>query len=213
MVLTSVLATLWHMLDVKRRVVFVVLVLSLFISGCFEMAGMLVIFGFLSGLKSHPGTGVRSGVVSKALHLIFHEPLTDEQFALLGGLMVVSVILAKNVQALVVRHELSRFLANLNRRITETLFAGFLLMPYIDLQSGKYGQPEAVVRANMEVVSDSFKDAAQVLADGALLVMVIVLLLLIDPWMTVGAAVLFGAGGMLTFRALARRLRGMGKEE
>lgn len=213
MVLTSVLATLWHMLDVKRRVVFALLVLSLFISGLFEMAGMLVIFGFLSGLKSHPDTGVRSGVVSKALHLFFHEPLTDEQFALLGGLLVVGVILAKNIQALVVRHELSRFLANLNRRITETLFAGFLLMPYIDLKSGKYGQPESVVRANMEVVSDCFKDAAQVLADGALLVMVILLLLLIDPWMTVGAAVLFGVGGMLTFRALARQLSGMGKAE
>jgi ATP-binding cassette subfamily C protein len=213
MVLTSVLATLWRMLDVKRRVVFTLLVASLFIAGCFEMAGMLVIFGFISGLKSHPDTAARSGVVSKLLHLFVDKPLTDQQFAILGGLLVISIIVAKNVQSLVVRHELSRFLANLNRRITETLFAGFLLTPYVDLKSEKYGHPESVVRANMEVVSDCFKDAAQVLADGALLIMVIVLLLLIDPWLTLGAALLFGVGGTLSFRALAHRLRDMGRDE
>lgn len=213
MILTSVLATLWHMLDAKRRVVFVILVLSLFVAGCFEMAGMLVIFGFIAGLKPHPGTDVRSGVVSHALHLFVDRPLTDEQYAILGGLLVVGVILVKNMQSLVVRHQLSRFLANLNRRITETLFAGFLVAPYIDLKNQKHGQPEQVVRANMEVVSLSFKDAAQVLADGTLLMMVILLLLFIDPWLTLGAALLFGVVGTLTYRVLAQRLRGMGQQE
>jgi len=213
MTLTSVLVTLWRMLDVKRRVVFVMLVISLFVAGCFEMAGMLVIFGFISGLKPHPGSGHRSGVVSKLLHLFTNQPLTDEQFAILGGLLVLVVIGVKNAQSLIVRHQLSRFLANLNRRITETLFLGFLMAPYIDLKTEKHGQPEAVVRANMEVVSECFKDAAQVLADGALLLMVVLLLLFIDPWLTVGAALLFGVVGTFSFRLLARQLRGMGRDE
>jgi len=213
MTLTSVLVTLWRMLDVKRRVVFVTLVISLFMAGCFEMAGMLVIFGFISGLKPHPDSGHRSGVVSKLLHLFTDQPLTDEQFAILGGLFVLVVIGVKNAQSLLVRQQLSRFLANLNRRITETLFLGFLMAPYIDLKTQKHGQPESVVRANMEVVSECFKDAAQVLADGALLVMVILLLLFIDPWLTLGAALLFGVVGSLMFRMLARQLRGMGRDE
>ncbi|HEU5077537.1 MAG TPA: ABC transporter ATP-binding protein [Polyangiaceae bacterium] len=201
------------MLDAKRRLVFVILVISLFLAGCFEMAGMLVIFGFISGLKPHPGTDDRAGVVSRALHLFVDEPLTDEQYALLGGSLVIAVIVAKNAQALVVRHQLSRFLANLNRRITETLFAGFLMAPYIDLKTEKHGHPELVVRGNMEVVSACFKDAAQVLADGTMLLMVILLLLFIDPWLTLGAALLFGVAGTLTFRALSVRLREMGRVE
>lgn len=213
MILTSVLATLWHMLDAKRRVVFVILVLSLFVAGIFEMAGMLVIFGFIAGLKPHPDTDERSGVVSRALHLFVDQPLTDEQFAILGGLLVLAVIVAKNAQALAVRHQLSRFLANLNRRITETLFEGFLMAPYIDLKSEKHGHPESVVRGNMDIVSACFKDAAQVLADGTLLVMVILLLLFIDPWLTLGAGLLFGVAGTLTFRALAVRSREMGRVE
>ncbi len=213
MILTSVLATLWHMLDAKRRVVFVILVISLFVAGIFEMAGMLVIFGFIAGLKPHPDTDQRSGVVSRALHLFVDQPLTDAQYALLGGLLVVAVIVVKNVQSLVVRHQLSRFLANLNRRITETLFAGFLVAPYTDLKSQKHGQAEQVVRANMEVVSLCFKEAAQVLADGTLLVMVILLLIFIDPWLTLGAALLFGVVGTLTFRVLAASLRSKGREE
>jgi len=213
MILTLVLTTLWQTLDTKRRVIFVMLVLSLFGAGCFETAGMMVLFGFISGLKPHPGSDHRPGVVSKALHLFSDKPLTDAQFAIWGGLLVVTVIILKNAQALVVRQQLSRFLTNLNRRIVETLFAGFLMAPYIDLKSEKHGNAEAVVRGTMETVSGCFKDAAQVLADGTMLMMVIVLLLFIDPWLTLGAAALFGIGGTLTFRALSVRLREMGHTE
>src|SRR5690606_33839403 len=153
------------------------------------------------GLKPHPDTDLRSGIVSRVLHLFVDRPLTDEQYALWGGVIVVAVIVVKNAQSLVVRHQLSRFLANLNRRIAETLYAGFLVTPYVDLKNQKHGQPEQVVRANIEVVSICFKDAAQVLADGTLLVMVILLLCFIDPWLTLGAALLFGVVGSLTYRA------------
>lgn len=213
MTLTSVLATLWHMLDTRRRLIFSILVILLFVAGIFEMAGMLVIFGFIAGLKPHPDTDLRSGIVSRVLHLFVDRPLTDEQYALWGGVIVVAVIVVKNAQSLVVRHQLSRFLANLNRRIAETLYAGFLVTPYVDLKNQKHGQPEQVVRANIEVVSICFKDAAQVLADGTLLVMVILLLCFIDPWLTLGAALLFGVVGSLTYRALASSLRSKGREE
>src|SRR5688572_28213896 len=99
MILTSVLTTLWHMLDAKRRVVFVILVISLFVAGIFEMAGMLVIFGFISGLKPHPETDHRAGVVSRGLHLFADQPLTDTEYAIWGGLFVVAVIVLKNVQS------------------------------------------------------------------------------------------------------------------
>src|SRR5690606_41918813 len=51
------------------------------------------------------------------------------------------------------------------------------------------------------------------LADGTLLVMVILLLCFIDPWLTLGAALLFGVVGSLTYRALASSLRSKGREE
>src|SRR5690606_42010610 len=59
---------------------------------------MLVIFGFIAGLKPHPDTDLRSGIVSRVLHLFVDRPLTDEQYALWGGVIVVAVIVVKNAQ-------------------------------------------------------------------------------------------------------------------
>lgn len=213
MILATVLATLWRMLDTKRRAVFIVLLFALFGAGVFEMVGMIAIFGFISGLKHDDVAGVRHGPVAKLFHLVHPEPLTDVQFAIFGGIFMLVVVGAKNGVGLIVRHQLSRFLSNLNRRITEALFGGFLLAPYTDLTNEVHGSPESIVRANMEVVSGAFKDATQIVADCAILLMVALLLLHTDPLLTLGATLLFGVGGMWTFRILARHQRQLGRDE
>ena len=81
MIFANVIATLWQMLDTKRRVVFIGLVIALFATGVFEMVGMIAIFGFISGLKHDPAAGHpshRHGPVARLFHMIHPEPLTDE---------------------------------------------------------------------------------------------------------------------------------------
>lgn len=212
MILTFVLKSLWRALEPRRRLYFVGLVGLLFVTGVFEMMGMLVIFGFIRGLSAHPETGARPGL-GKVLDIYFQRPLSDTEFALAGSGLVLGVILLKNLQALFVRHQLHRFLANLNHRIAMQLFASLMSVPYEHLLSGKLRQPREILQTTSSVLSVCFHAAAQVLADGAVIAMVITLLLLVDPWLTLWAALMFGGLGVGIYRGLQAVLRRMGQDE
>lgn len=212
MILAFVLKSLWRALEPRRRVYFVGLVGLLFVTGVFEMMGMLVIFGFIRGLTADPETGVRSGL-GKVLDLYFQRPLSDTEFALFGSALVLGVILVKNLQALLVRHQLHRFLANLNHRIAMQLFASLMMVPYEHLLAGKLRQPREILQTTSRVLSSCFRAAAQILADGAVIAMVITLLLFVDPWLTLWAALMFGGLGVGIYRGLQAILRRMGQDE
>src|SRR5688572_14494610 len=92
MVLITVLKALWRMLEPNRRVVLSVLVALQFVSGVFEMTGMLVILGFIRGLRVTADHHRAGGVGRAVTTMLGHNP-TDWEFALYGGGLVVSVIL------------------------------------------------------------------------------------------------------------------------
>jgi ATP-binding cassette, subfamily B, bacterial PglK len=212
MVFPFVLKSLWKMLERQRRIYFSILVVALFVSGIFEMAGMMIIFGFIRGLSVNPITGNRPGL-GKVLGLALDRPLTDLEFAIFGGSIVIAAIGLKNAQAMVVRFQISRFLSNLEHRISQQLFAALATIPYERvIKMGGAGLQERL-RSTQEVLSACFRAATQILADGAMVAMILGLLVLVDPYLTVLGLVIFGGVGVGIYRRLQRRLRTMGRLE
>lgn len=212
MVLVTVLKALWRMLEPRRRFYFVLLVGWLFVTGVFEMASMMALLGYIRGLSPGRGGG-RFGLVMKAVRLFFAEP-TLLQYAVVGGMTVVGIIAIKHVQGLLSRYHLSRFLSNLHFRIAQQLFGALAAMPYEEIIRGGGGRGlKDRLTGTLEMLNGAFQTATKILADGAMVVMILLLLLFVDFRLTLLGLALFGGAGLTSYRILQRELKQMGRVE
>ncbi len=212
MVFARVFSTLWKMLNAPRRAKFLVLSLLLFVAGLTELMGMLALFGFIQGLSVN-AHGMRHGRMARILQHFSHGPLGPVEYALWGGALLIAVILLKNMLSTLVKTLLNRFLTGLNHRISTGLFEGYMRAPYERLKSGHFGSPADNVGESFEVFSSCFAATAQILADGALLTMIIFLLVMVDPWLTLGCFVLFVLVGTVLYRFMEVALIRIGRAE
>jgi len=213
MVFIEVFRALWRMLEPRRRFYLVILVGLLFVSGLFEMGGMIIIFGFIRGLHVDPRAGVRSGGLAHAMQRVLGHTLSDLDYAFYCGGAVVLVLLVKNTQSLVVRYQLTRFLANLNQRVGLQLFAALATLPYEQAMRGGLAALETRLQGTLELLASGFRHATQIVASGATLLTILGLLCLIDPGLTLLFALLFGTFGLAQNRYLGRKLRALGEED
>lgn len=190
-----VLRALWAMMNPKKRAQFLGLVLLTFSTGLFELCGMVFIFGFVHGLHIDSETGARPGVIGKIFHYLEFEPLSQIQFVCWGGLMVITFMTFKNLQGLVVRFALTRFLMKLNQYVSSSLYRAYLLAPYELFRSQGTSRPAAQIAKIFDLYGTCFNATSQLLADSSIVLMVSVLLLYVDPGMTVSAVLLFSALG------------------
>lgn len=211
--IVRVLSVLWRMLNLRRRFVFVSLVFASFVSGILEMSGMILIFGFIGGLKVDPTTGERSGKLAKLLYVFTERLLSNQEYVLLAGGLVLGVLALKNITSTAVQFGLNRFLMKLNQRVSEGLFRGFLLSPYEFHAAEGASSASRQVTKIFEVFSRAFTSVAQILSDGTMLLMVTVLLVVINPWLTMGAAFLFLGAGVGLYRGIQRSLTQMGRDQ
>jgi ATP-binding cassette, subfamily B, bacterial PglK len=207
-----VLTTLWRILERQRRFIFVGLVALLFVSGVLETIGMLVIFGFIRGL-SVDAQGHRHGAIGAGLQRLLGHTLSDLEFSLLGGGTVLGVILIKNAHSLFVRFHVTRFLGNLTQRISMQLFNALMTTPYERMLESGAKRPRETLSTTIDVFGVCFRSVVLILADSAMLVMVITLLLFVDPRLTLVAAVMFGGLGFAIYRVLQGSMRWRGKLE
>lgn len=212
MVLFQVLSTLWALLNRKRRIIFCALVGLLLVAGIAEMGGMIVIFGFIHGLEAEPD-GSRTGPLARLLQLVTLDHLTQLQYAWLAGSAVLCFILFKNGVSALVEFSLTRFLMKLNHRISRKLVDGYLLAPFsTHLVRGPQGIQREITRL-YSVFARCFAASAQVLADVTTLLVVAVMLLFVDPLLTISAAIAFGGLGAFTYLVLQKRIRHYGRLE
>src|SRR5690349_6186356 len=133
MVVSSVISVLWSILDRKGRAIFSLLVGMLFVSGIFELGGMMAIFGFISGLNTHP-SGERRGHVAHLVRLIVDGPVDAVTYVTIGGGAVVAFMVVKNVQGMLAQFLMNRFLMKRNLVLSKELLEGYLAAPYELLQ-------------------------------------------------------------------------------
>jgi ABC-type multidrug transport system fused ATPase/permease subunit len=212
MVLTTVLKALWRMLEPRRRVYFVILAGWLFVTGVFEMASMMALLAYIRGLAPGGGGG-RFGLVKKAVGLFYEDP-TLLQYSIVGGCAVVGIIALKHGQGLLSRYHLNRFLSNLHFRIAQQVFGALAAMPYEDVirHGGGRGLKDRLT-GTLEILNGAFHTATKILADGAIVLMILLLLFFVDHRLTLLGLALFGGAGLTSYRILQRELKRMGRIE
>lgn len=210
MILFSVLNALWKMLERRRRVYFVVLAFLLVVAGVLEMLGMLVLFGFIRGLEPNEA-GHRRGPIAGLLQFAFGQPLSTHSYAILGGILILLVMAIKHTQGLLVRYQLTRLLSNLHHRIAQQLFGSLAAMPFEDIL--RFGNLQEFLSSTLEVLRTSFDLATRILADTAIVLMILCLLLFVDVQLTIIGLFLFGVVGFSIYQLLRKQLRKMGRIE
>lgn len=213
MLIQRVLSTLWALLDRRRRLQFLGLVGLLFVAGLLEMTGMVALFGYIAGLEPDPETGRRAGHLARLFTRVAGGPLSQLSYVLWGGSVVVGMMLAKNLLSNLVHFSLNRFLMKLNQHVSQRLFEGYLHARLETFGVRGISEPTTRIHRVFELFSACFGAVAQIIADSATLFMVALLLVIVDPWMTLGAVLIFGLAGLTLFSATQRALIEMGKVE
>ncbi len=212
MLIRRVLKTLWGLLDWRRRWAFLGLIALLFVAGLLEMTGMVALFGYIAGLEPDPTTGARRGHLARLFNPFFGE-LGQLDYVLLGGSVVVGVLLTKNLLSSLVHFALNRFLMKLNQHVSKRLFEGYLLARLETFGARGINGPIAKINRTFDLFSSSFGATAQIIADAATLTMVALLLLIVDPMMTLGGVLIFGVAGTLLYIFTQSTLASMGRRE
>lgn len=211
MVVSSVISVLWSILDRKGKAIFSLLVAMLFVSGIFELGGMMAIFGFISGLDTH-ASGERRGHVAHLVRLIVPGPTDAVTYVSIGGGAVVAFMVVKNMQSMLAQFLMNRFLMKRNLVLSKELLEGYLTAPYELLQPRAVVGIQKRISEIYSVFSTNFTCAAQVLSDSLTLSMVVALLTYVNPHLTLVAALIFGGIGSLTYWILQSTLTKMGRE-
>ncbi|OSQ46607.1 hypothetical protein MGEO_17360 [Marivita geojedonensis] len=204
-ILWETLADLWRLLDRRERRVAVVLVVMLFISGLFEMGGIVFLFGYIGALS-----GEADGNPAVTLYQSIAGGLNDRAFALVAGLLLLVIFALKNASGLLTAFMLTRFSMKRYERISTRLFATYLGLR-LEVFYGKGAvQAMQMLRVATRVFRNSFSAALAALSEIAIISTVMLALLLFLPLTFVlTSGLLFGLGGylfMVSTKALSDRL-------
>lgn len=132
--------------------------------------------------------------------------LTVSQISVVIALAAVFILVLKTVLQALMTRRISRFLANRQAEVSASLARQFLSRPLLFVQrwttsEAIYALGSGVGAATVAVLGS----AITILAEVSLFVVVIITLFIVDPWVTVGAIVVFGGVVLVTQRFLARR--------
>lgn len=206
-----VLKVLWSLLTPRRRVVFLVLVLLLLITGLAEMGSMFLIFGFIRGLTPDD-TGHRHGPIARGMETMLGGTASDVSYAVVGGAFVALFVVGKNGLSTLVHFGVTRFMMKLNQNVARKLFEAYLLAPYREILRQGVDRLQRKVTSSFQILNDCFSATSQILADSATLLMVGVLLLFVDPILTLTATALFGVAGTTLYWTMQRKIRVLGHD-
>lgn len=132
--------------------------------------------------------------------------LTVSQLSVIIALAAVFILVLKTVLQALMTRRISRFLANRQAEVSASLARQFLSRPLLFVQ--RWTTSEAIYALGAGVGAATVAvlgSAITILAEVSLFVVVIVTLFVVDPWVTVGAIVVFGGVVLVTQRFLARR--------
>jgi ATP-binding cassette, subfamily B, bacterial PglK len=155
------------------------------------------------------GVGAKSplpGWASSVLDWLGLGGLTVSQISVIIALAAVFVLVLKTLLQALMTRRISRFLANRQAEVSASLARRFLSRPLLFVQ--RWTTSEAIYALGSGVGAATVAilgSAITILAEVSLFVIVLITLLLIDPWVTLGAMIVFGTVVLVTQRYLARR--------
>jgi len=208
-----IIRTLWRMLDSRRRVLFVLLSGLLIASGSLEMLGMIVLFGYVSGLHQDAVTGQRSGPIARLLERVVSGTIPQMDFVVWGGVVVIGFMFLKNLESTAARFALNRFFMKFNQRVSSDLYRGYMLAPYELFSRDGVRQPATRIGKLFKTYGACFNATTLLIADSSILLMVLALLIYIDPRLTGLAALIFAGVGLGVYASLHGMQTRMAEQE
>ena len=155
------------------------------------------------------GVGARSPLpdwASTVLNWFGLGSLTVSQISVIIALTAVFVLVLKTLLQALMTRRISRFLANRQAEVSASLARRFLSRPLLFVQ--RWTTSEAIYALGSGVGAATVAilgSAITILAEVSLFVVVLLTLFFVDPWVTLGAIVVFGTVVLVTQKYLARR--------
>jgi ATP-binding cassette, subfamily B, bacterial PglK len=196
-------------LDRGQRLRLALLVAGMLLSAAFEMLGIAAIPAFVVLLTDSPRliAHVPFGGVSAALDRMGRAELT-----LMGAAALAAVVLIKNAYLAFLYFMESKTLRDLSVDLSERLFGSYLLSPYtFHLQRNP---AELIRNVTTEVAGVLYvvRSVMTVLREGLTLSVVFILLLLIDPIVSLSVFVLLGCAAAAFYVGVRRALASRGQQ-
>ena len=195
----------------KRKLVFITVIQVLL--GVMDLLGVLAVglLGTLSitGIQSNqPGTKV-----SSVLELLGLSNSTFQTQALVIGTTAVLLLIGRTVLSIVFTRRILYFMSYRGAAISANLVSRFLSQPLLVIQRWSIQQALFAVTRGVEIVALEVLALSVVLiADIALLVILLTGLFIVDPITSIGTIVIFGAIALILYKLMHQRAEKIGSK-
>ena len=195
----------------KRKLVFITVIQILL--GVMDLLGVLAI-GLLGTLSI---TGIQANQpgsrVSSVLGLLGLSNSTFQTQALVIGAAAVLLLIGRTVLSIVFTRRILYFMSYRGAAISANLVSRFLAQPLLVIQRWSVQQALFAVTRGVEIVALEVLALSVVLiADIALLVILITGLFIVDPITSIGTVVIFGAIALILYQLMHQRAEKIGSK-
>ena len=193
----------------KRKLIFITVIQILL--GVMDLLGVLAI-GLLGTLSI---TGIQSNQpgsrVSSILELLGLSNSTFQTQATVIGLAAVSLLVGRTVLSIIFTRRILYFMSYRGAAISANLVSRFLSQPLLVVQRWSVQQALFAVTRGVEIVALEVLALSVVLiADIALLVILITGLFIVDPITSIGTIVIFGVIALILYKLMHQRAERIG---
>ena len=203
-------ADLWALMDRRERRRFVLLIAITCAAAMLDALGIASLLPFLA-LVANPSvieTNPALGLLSDALG----DPAPKDLLAILGLLVLAAVVIGLSARAAAF-YALVRFVRMRELTLGRRLLARYLARPYawfLGRHSADLGK--SILSEVGQVVTGPFDAAIRLIAQAAVAVFIVLVLVAIDPLAAAGAALIVGGSYAAISRVLLTRMPRLGRE-
>ncbi|MBU1425707.1 MAG: ABC transporter ATP-binding protein/permease [Gammaproteobacteria bacterium] len=183
---------------------------AIIVMAMLEMAGVASIMPFMA-LVADPGLIHRHAVLASMYSALGFS--RDVAFLYFVGAVVLGVLVFNNLFSAFAQWFSLRVTSLCGHTLSERLFAEYLSQPYTFYLTRNSGDMANILFAEVNrLVAGVLLPSIEIVAKGAVILAILLLLLIIDPMMAVGVTIVMGGIYSLIFIAIRRHLTRIGRE-
>ena len=208
--MTRAFADLWALMDRRERRRFSVLVLMTCVAAMLDALGIASLLPFLALVANPDVTETNPALATLSGWL--GDPAPNDLLAVLGLLVLAAVVIGLSARAASF-YALVRFVRMRELTLGKRLLARYLARPYawfLGRHSADLGK--SILSEVGQVVTGPFDAAIRLIAQAAVAVFIVLVLVAIDPLAAVGAGVIVGGAYAVISRVLLTRMPQLGRE-
>jgi ATP-binding cassette, subfamily B, bacterial PglK len=201
---------LWEILTTHERQRAALLLLLILVMGFTQMAGVASVLPFMS-LAANPQAVETNPYLATAYAFLGFSD--TRQFLLFLGLVVFAGLVAAIAAKALTTYALTRFIETRSYALSRKLMAGYLHQPYdwfLNRHSADLGKN--ILSEAEQVIKGAFFPALHMIAEGAVVITLVALLIAIQPWLAVTLAVVLGGAYAAIYMVLRNFLKRTGAE-